>query len=112
MLSHFLDTFFEIGGKFFLCYSATTAIFVLETEYFQIVQLAKDAQLTEFGDSRDEDEAQVALLLFQGAEEVAHYVAYAVLQMFVVQRVVHWGIVFVDEHNSLPATFHSILMIC
>ena len=45
------------------------------TDVVDVVQLAKDTQLRELGDARQEDEAQVGIAGFQRRLEVTHRVA-------------------------------------
>ena len=46
MLSHLLDTLTEILSQFTLGYTTTATVFILQRENLEIVQLAKDAELT------------------------------------------------------------------
>ena len=75
MLSHLLDTLTEILSQFTLGNTTTATVFILQREKLEIVQLAKDAELTKLGDACDEYKANVSLLLLQGAEEISHDVA-------------------------------------
>ena len=72
MLSHLLDTLTEILRQFTLGDSTTAAVFILQRENLEIVQLAEDAELAKLGDACDEYKANVSLLLLQGAEEISH----------------------------------------
>ena len=75
MLSHLLDTLTEILSQFTLGYTTTATVFILQRENLEIIQLAKDAELTKLGDARDEYKANISLLLLQGAEEISHDIA-------------------------------------
>ena len=101
MLSHLLDTLTEILSQFTLGNTTTATVFILQRENLEIVQLAKDAELTKLGDACDEYKANVSLLLLQGAEEISHDVADGLLQLFVTDRIMYRGIIFVDENNNL-----------
>ena len=101
MLSHLLDTLTEILSQFTLGNTTTATVFILQREKLEIVQLAKDAELTKLGDACDEYKANVSLLLLQGAEEISHDVADGLLQLFVTDRIMYRGIIFVDENNNL-----------
>ena len=46
MLSHLLDTLTEILSQFTLGYTTTATVFIFQSENLEIVQLAKDAELT------------------------------------------------------------------
>ena len=101
MFSHLLDTLTEILSQFTLGNTTTATVFILQRENLEIVQLAKDAELTKLGDACDEYKANVSLLLLQGAEEISHDVADGLLQLFVTARIMYRGIIFVDENNNL-----------
>ena len=101
MLSHLLDTLTEILSQFTLGNTTTATVLILQREKLEIVQLAKDAELTKLGDACDEYKANVSLLLLQGAEEISHDVADGLLQLFVTDRIMYRGIIFVDENNNL-----------
>ena len=79
MLSHLLDTLTEILSQFTLGYTTTATVFILQRENLEIIQLAKDAELTKLGDARDEYKANISLLLLQWTEEISHDVAYGLL---------------------------------
>ena len=49
MLSHLLDTLTEILSQFTLGNTTTATVFILQRENLEIVQLAKDAELTKLG---------------------------------------------------------------
>ena len=49
MLSHLLDTLTEIMRQFTLGNTTTTTVFIFQSENLEIVQLAKDAELTKLG---------------------------------------------------------------
>ena len=49
MLSHLLDTLTEILSQFTLGYTTTATVFIFQSENLEIVQLAKDAELTKLG---------------------------------------------------------------
>ena len=49
MLSHLLDTLTEIMRQFTLGNTTTATVFILLRENLEIVQLAKDAELTKLG---------------------------------------------------------------
>ena len=101
MLSHLLDSLTEILSQFTLGNTTTATVFILQRENLEIVQPAKDAELTKLGDACDEYKANVSLLLLQGAEEISHDVADGLLQLFVTDRIMYRGIIFVDENNNL-----------
>ena len=101
MISHLLNTLTEILRQFTLGNTTTATVFILQRENLEIVQLAKDAELTKLGDACDEYKANVSLLLLQGAEEISHDVADGLLQLFVTDRIMYRGIIFVDENNNL-----------
>ena len=75
MLSHLLDTLTEIMRQFTLGNTTTATVFIFQRENLEIVQLAKNAELTKLGDACDEYKANVSLLLLHGAEEISHDVA-------------------------------------
>ncbi|CDD20474.1 unknown [Prevotella sp. CAG:732] len=101
MLSHLLDTLTEILSQFTLGNTTTATVFIFQRENLEIVQLAKDAELTKLGDTCDENKANVSLLLLQGAEKISHDVADGLLQLFVTDRIMHRSIIFIDENNNL-----------
>ena len=75
MLSHLLDTLTEILSQFTLGYTTTATVFILQRENLEIIQLAKDAELTKLGDACDEYKANISLLLLQWTEEISNDVA-------------------------------------
>ena len=75
MLSHLLDTLTEIMRQFTLGNTTTATVFIFQRKNLEIVQLAKNAELTKLGDACDEYKANVSLLLLQGTEEISHDVA-------------------------------------
>ena len=83
MFSHLLDTLTEILRQFTLGNTTTAAVFILQRENFEIIQLAEDAELTKLRDACDEYKANISLLLLQGTEEISHDVADGLLQLFV-----------------------------
>ena len=101
ILSHLLDSLMEILSQFTLGNTTTATVFILQRENLEIVQLAKDAELTKLGNACDEYKADVSLLLLQGAEEISHDVADGLLQVFVTYRIMHWSIIFIDENDCL-----------
>ena len=101
MLSHLLDSLTEILSQFTLGNTTTATVFILQRENLEIVQLAKDAELTKLGDACDEYKADVSLLLLQGAEEISHDIADGLLQLFVTDRIMHRCVIFVDENDNL-----------
>ena len=101
MLSHLLDSLTEILRQFTLGNTTTAAVFILQRKNLEIVQFTKDTELTKLGDACDEYKANVSLLLLQGAEEISHDVADGLLQLFVTDRIMYRGIIFVDENNNL-----------
>ena len=66
-----------------------------------VVQLAEDAELRKLGNACDEYKANVSLLLLQGTEEISHDVADGLLQVFVTYRIMHRGIILIDENDNL-----------
>ena len=101
MLSHLLDSLTEILSQFTLGNTTTATVFILQRENLEIVQLAKDAELTKLGDACDEYKADVSLLLLQRAEEISHDIADGLLYVFVTDRIMHRSIIFVYENNNL-----------
>ena len=101
MLSHLLDSLTEILSQFTLGNTTTATIFILQRENLEIVQLAKDAELTKLGNTCDEYKADVSLLLLQRAEEISHDIADGLLYIFVTDRIMHRSIIFVYENNNL-----------
>ena len=101
MLSHLLDSLTEILSQFTLGNTTTATVFILQRENLEIVQFTKDAELTKLGDACDEYKADVSLLLLQGAEEISHDIADGLLQLFVTYRIMHRGIILIDENNNL-----------
>ena len=101
MFSHLLDTLTEILRQFTLGNTTTAAVFILQRENLEIIQLAEDAELTKLRDACDEYKADVSLLLLQRAEEISHDVADGLLQLFVTYRIMHWSIILIDENNNL-----------
>ena len=101
MFSHLLDTLTEILSQFTLGYTTTATVFILQRENLEIVQLAKDAELTKLGNTCDEYKADVSLLLLQRAEEISHDIADGLLYIFVTDRIMHRSIIFVYENNNL-----------
>ena len=101
MFSHLLDTLTEILSQFTLGYTTTAAVFILQRENLEIIQLAEDAELTKLRDACDEYKANVSLLLLQGTEEISHDVADGLLQVFVTYRIMHRGIILIDENDNL-----------
>lgn len=101
MLSHLLDTLTEILSQFTLGNTTTATVFILQRENLEIIQLAKDAELTKLGDACDEYKANISLLLLQWTEEISHDIADGFLQVFVTYRIMHWSIIFVDENYNL-----------
>lgn len=83
MFSHLLNTLTEILRQFTLGNTTTAAVFILQRENLEIIQLAEDAELTKLRDACDEYKANVSLLLLQGTEEISHDVADGLLQVFV-----------------------------
>ena len=101
MFSHLLNTLTEILRQFTLGNTTTAAVFILQRENLEIIQLAEDAELTKLRDACNEYKANVSLLLLQGAEEISHDVADGLLQLFVTYRIMHRCVIFVDENDNL-----------
>ena len=101
MFSHLLNTLTEILRQFTLSNTTTAAVFILQRENLEIIQLAEDAELTKLRDACDEYKANVSLLLLQGTEEISHDVADGLLQVFVTYRIMHRGIILIDENDNL-----------
>ena len=101
MLSHLLNTLTEILSQFTLGNTTTATVFILQRENLEIIQLAEDAELTKLRDACDEYKANVSLLLLQGTEEISHDVADGLLQVFVTYRIMHRGIILIDENDNL-----------
>ena len=111
------DVFLVGIQKFLFGKAAYSGIVILHREDLQVVQFAKDAQLAELRDARDEDKAQVGILLLERTEEVTHDISDLVLQFLIIHRVMHRTVVLVDEHHHLLASlligsqdhvFHSL----
>ena len=52
MFSHLLDTLTEILSQFTFGNTTTATVFILQRENLEIIQLAKDAELTKLGSVR------------------------------------------------------------
>ena len=79
--------------------AADGGIFRQHADILNIVQLAKDAQLGELGDARQEHEAQVGVAGFERTIEIPHDVAQDGQVFFLMHHVEQGGVVFVDEHH-------------
>ena len=104
VLSQITYIVLEQAEELVLADTADGAILVLHADVRDIVQFAEDAKLAELGDARQKYEAQVFLLTLQRTDEVAHYISNLTLQFLVFHRVVHWRVVFVNEHHHLFAS--------
>ena len=94
---------FHLCGKFLLADTTNGRILVEHTDVVEIVEFAEDAELGEFRDTRDEGELQVWVELFQRTIEILHDAAERLKVFLFMYHIQQWGIVFVDDDNSLFA---------
>ena len=76
-LSQTGDAVLHVVQQFRFRYAADAGIVILHGDVADIVQFAEDAELREFRDAGEEDEAQIWVAVFERTVEIAHDVAHS-----------------------------------
>ena len=93
----------HLAEQLFFCNSTNSGIFLIHAYIVDVVQLAEDAELREFCDTRQEHEAQHRLTLLQQTVEVAHKISQAFKPLVLMNHIQQRSVILVNKHNHLLA---------